>query len=335
MVNSTIKNVDLSIIIPCYNAELYISKTLDSIVDFDFRGFNIEIIIINDGSFDDSEKIILSYSSKYDFIKLINQNNQGVSSAINSGLNVFTGDYVFVLASDDWCYFNTILNSLEIAKSKKLDIIAFGLETYNEKNIVTGTRKPQPVPHNVILSGRQILEFGYYPSSICVFLLHSSFFKEKKIRFIENLTHNDVEISNRLMLEANSVYYTNEIGYCYFRHDNTITIPRTIDKLKRHLADSIIVASHIKNNIVVFELNENKIKQAIQKNYNSVVWSLLLRFIQKPNEVDYEFKKECLEELKKRELYPIKGSLKTNFQKITSIFFNFFWLYKLVIKFKK
>lgn len=326
------KKVDLSIIIPCYNAEKYIARSLDSIVLEPQKKIKIEIIVVNDGSTDSSFKILEDYNEKYHNLYLINQSNKGVSNAINAGLDVFNGEYVFVLAADDWCNLDSILESLQIAKKKELDLCGFGMNYYNENLEHIGFKMKQPIKYNTILNGRKVLEQGYQPSSICVFLMHKNFFKEKDLRFISGITQNDVEISNRLLLSAKRVYYTDYIGYNYFRHSESITLTSSSSRRKKYLNDSIIVATKIKQNISNYNLKEKSIIKAITINYNNVVWNLIWRFYRNPEEVDYEFKLQCLEKLKAEQLYPIKGPLKTNFQNLSRYFFNQEFLLKWILK---
>ena len=90
----------VSIIIPVYNAEHTLCKCLDSILEQDFN--NYEIILVNDGSKDSSPDICNEYGSKYHNISIINQNNAGVSSARNAGLDVAKGDWITFIDSDDY-----------------------------------------------------------------------------------------------------------------------------------------------------------------------------------------------------------------------------------------
>lgn len=91
---------DISVIVPVYNSSKYLSKCLDSLVNQSHNCY--EIIIINDGSTDDSYQIIRLYSEKYDFITVINQENSGVSSARNKGINLARGKYIMFVDADDW-----------------------------------------------------------------------------------------------------------------------------------------------------------------------------------------------------------------------------------------
>lgn len=89
----------ISIIIPAYNIEKYIAKCLDSLLKQTYR--NLEIIVVDDGSSDDTGKVIDDYSSKYDNIKVIHKKNSGVSAARNSGIEVTNGDYIGFVDGDD------------------------------------------------------------------------------------------------------------------------------------------------------------------------------------------------------------------------------------------
>ncbi|MES9697320.1 glycosyltransferase [Bacillus sp. JJ927] len=90
----------MSVIIPVYNAEKYITQCIESLLNQTLR--ECEFIFINDGSTDNSEKIIEDYKKINDRITLINQENQGVSIARNRGLDVSTGEYVGFVDADDY-----------------------------------------------------------------------------------------------------------------------------------------------------------------------------------------------------------------------------------------
>ena len=94
------KRIKVSIIVPIYNVENYLDKCLDSLVKQTLE--NIEIILINDGSTDNSEKIISKYMKSYgDKIVLINQKNGGQASARNAGIKIARGEFLMFVDSDD------------------------------------------------------------------------------------------------------------------------------------------------------------------------------------------------------------------------------------------
>ena len=115
----------LSIIIPVYNVELYLRECLDSVFIQDLTG--CEVIVVNDGSTDDSPTIIDEYRSLYpSFLRVINKKNGGLSSARNSGLEAARGEYIYFIDSDDYLKpfaIKTILNS--IITNNGIDVFYF------------------------------------------------------------------------------------------------------------------------------------------------------------------------------------------------------------------
>ena len=116
----------VSIIIPVYNAERTLCKCLDSILEQNFN--NYEIILVNDGSKDSSLEICKEYSSKHQNISVINQNNAGVSSARNAGLEIAKGDWITFIDSDDYIE----------------DVFFNCLDTYNEDLIILNSKNLSP-----------------------------------------------------------------------------------------------------------------------------------------------------------------------------------------------
>jgi len=111
----------VSVIVPVYNVEKYLDKCLNSLVNQTLK--DIEIIVVNDGSTDNSEKIIKKYLKKNKNIKYIKKNNSGVSEARNIGLEQATGEYIGFLDSDDWLETNAYEKMYNKAKTEDFDIV--------------------------------------------------------------------------------------------------------------------------------------------------------------------------------------------------------------------
>lgn len=116
----------ISIIVPVYNAEKTIRRCLDSIINQTYK--NIEIVIVNDGSLDSSMDICKEYVKYDDRIILINQDNRGVSSARNTGIEVSTGDYIQFVDADDEIKKNMCLEMLNTLEANELDCVICGME---------------------------------------------------------------------------------------------------------------------------------------------------------------------------------------------------------------
>lgn len=93
------KNVSISVIVPVYNAAQYLPRCLDSVME---QSGNFEVIVVNDGSTDNSLDIMRKYAEKYSNIHIVNQENKGVSAARNTGLNQAENKYITFVDADDW-----------------------------------------------------------------------------------------------------------------------------------------------------------------------------------------------------------------------------------------
>lgn len=123
----------ISIIIPVYNVELYLKKCLNTIVRQTYP--NLEIICVNDGSPDSSGEILSDFQEKDSRIKIINQKNQGLSMARNSGLDAATGDFIVFVDSDDWIELDTIEKCVELYNKYHMDIIMWSyIREYGHKS---------------------------------------------------------------------------------------------------------------------------------------------------------------------------------------------------------
>lgn len=126
-----IKALELvSIIIPVYNVEQYIEKCMDSVVAQDYE--NLEIIVINDGSKDDSIEIVRKYESNK--VKIVEKKNGGLSAARNSGVKYCKGEYIFFLDSDDWIEPDTI-SSLVKEMNQDIDIVQGSIRRVSTKSV--------------------------------------------------------------------------------------------------------------------------------------------------------------------------------------------------------
>lgn len=124
------KEPKISVIIPVYNVERYISRCIESVVGQTLR--DIEIICVNDGTKDDSVRVIQQYMERDDRIQLVNKPNGGLSSARNAGLRVATGEVVLFLDSDDYLTQNACERIYEEHLNHNADILVFGSTPFPE-----------------------------------------------------------------------------------------------------------------------------------------------------------------------------------------------------------
>lgn len=146
----------ISVIIPAFNCEKSIKRTVESIISSGLTDY--EIVIVNDGSTDNTTRVCKSLCDQYSFIKYSEQENNGVSAARNEGMNIATGDYILFFDSDDTAEENGFSECMDIIKNENPDILVFGMSFDYYKNGKL-YRRDKLVPEQVgILNKTQIKE---------------------------------------------------------------------------------------------------------------------------------------------------------------------------------
>lgn len=113
--------ISISIVIPAYNVEKTIVRAVDSVLNQTYS--NIELIIVDDGSSDDTPKICDSYKEKDERVKVIHQNNSGVCEARNVGIDISKGEYIYFLDADDWLDLDYFKNVIQYLETKKYSLV--------------------------------------------------------------------------------------------------------------------------------------------------------------------------------------------------------------------
>lgn len=315
----------LSIIIPMYNTEKYIANCLDSILNSNLQSSIYEVIIINDGSFDNGPRIANEYAQRYEHIQYYTQNNKGLSSARNMGIDHASGKYIWFVDADD----EITTQSQEIIKilnkTTDLDFLAIQLQKVDTyRNPLSIECSQTLLTKNVIMSGRDAIIKGYNPSSACALIMCHEFIESNRLRFKLGITHEDVEFTYRAMTKAQKVIFTNIIPYLYFRRGDTMSTPKDPEKLLKYIIDDVTVADSFRSLSFEFKQSDTRLHMKIQQRSQSIVFGLILqlycnRKLWKPLGIN----RAVLEKLKECDLYPIHGPFdswkKTLFSKMLNI----------------
>ena len=221
-------NPKVSIIVPAYNVENYIKKCIDSLIKQTYK--NIEIIVVNDGSKDNTLKVLNNYLKKDKRICIIDQKNEGVSAARNNALAIATGEYVVFVDSDDWLEIDFCEKMLKATIDTNADIGMCGyLREYKEKSLPKGAYKENTEINSKdeIIKIRRNL-FGpigeelNYPDRINIYAsLWCKIYKTKLIKSIKIRDLDEVGICEdgffniEVMKSVNKIMYINEFLYHY------------------------------------------------------------------------------------------------------------------------
>ena len=208
----------LSIIVPVYNTSKYLARCLDSMVEaVNNTKYVIEVLVINDGSTDNSEAIIDEYCKNYRYIKKFNKPNGGLSDVKNYGLKRVTGEFVIFLDSDDYVAPQMYNSMLAKAYAEKADIVVCDIElVYDDpqKNTV----------HSCVVPSRSSM----FAKCIDLNMMPASWNKIVKRELYEGLefpvgkNNEDIAVTPILLAKANHISVINQPFYKYYQREGSI-----------------------------------------------------------------------------------------------------------------
>ena len=225
------QNLKLSVIMPAYNVEKYVAKTLDSILLQTYE--NLEIICINDGSTDNTLNILKKYAEKDKRIILIDQENRGLSGARNVGMSIMTGDYFTFMDSDDWIQLGAYQKCMEIIQQEErpIDIMVFNGFLYFQ-----GIAFDDPILFNLFeyrewgdLSQSHFKDYKKHASplhnTMAVWnkIIRTDFYRQYNIQFMERMLAQDRLFSAQIYLKAKNVYVLEDYLSCYRKQPESLS----------------------------------------------------------------------------------------------------------------
>lgn len=215
----------ISVIIPVYNVVKYLRRCLDSVIAQTYQ--NLEIICVDDGSIDDSGKICDQYTVRDARIKVIHQENQGLSAARNRGLDAAEGEYIAFVDSDDYILEDMYKKMLDKLLNYNVDLcvcqwqyeFSDGRQVVKKKNI-----DPTIYGCKTSLEFARFLYRGNYENGVVVAAWNKLYRRAllDKIRF-EGRIHEDEAFSGRIMAKNISVYVMEDQFYVYAQNEDSLT----------------------------------------------------------------------------------------------------------------
>lgn len=213
----------VSVIIPVYNVEKYLRRCLDSVVNQTYK--DIEVILVNDGSPDNSKEICEEYVAKYSNIQLINQKNAGLGAARNTGLQYITGNAVTFVDSDDWLELDAIEYYVASMKKSDADIVVTQMirkKEYFSNEGTNGTTIKEEVLNQEQFAKKYFKIDGnnieYYA---CAKLYKREIARE--VKYLVGLFAEDVPAAFGYIIRSQKIFYSTKVTYNYFFNDNSLT----------------------------------------------------------------------------------------------------------------
>lgn len=230
----------VSIIIPVYNAEIYIGKCIESLEKQTYN--NIEIVIVNDKSNDSSLEICKKKQLNDNRIKIYeNPKNMGVSETRNLGIRKATGDYLMFVDADDYLNENAIEVLVKCIKEKKCEIVRFEYNTIinNELTEIDNDmyKSDRYLNKNDIIEGF-INKLGF--NTLWISIINMNFLKESKIFFNSDyICAEDMLFNMELFPKAKGIFYLHKRLYNYNVNDNSVTNTKDKNKICKKISDAI------------------------------------------------------------------------------------------------
>ena len=236
----------VSIIIPVYNVEKYLEECLNSVVHQTYK--NIEVILIDDGSTDNSGKICDNYSLKYNNIKIFHKNNSGIADTRNFGIAKATSDYIFFLDSDDFISEDCIELLIKALLKNDCDIaicdeFQFIDGQSRKSNLLNSSVKKSKyfIFSNVEATAKSML-LRDLNTSPCRFVAKKGIMA--KIPFPVGRVYEDVATMPKIYFEAEKIFYSKEQKYYYRHRPDSITHTNKV-KTKTLVYDELLAAEEL------------------------------------------------------------------------------------------
>lgn len=291
------KREKVSVIIPIYQVERYIRQCVNSVINQSYK--NIEVILVDDGSRDGSSLICDEYAANDNRVKVIHQENAGLSEARNRGIREATGDYIVFLDGDDfWDDENAIGRLIDRIQNTKAEVLNFSYKKYMED---TNEKIPyfKDVPEMLLTYKskneqlRYLTQNNLYIASACNKLIKRTLFDES-LKFRSGVYSEDIEWCAKLLQKADSQDFVCENFYCYRQRQDSI----------RHTINDKKCMDLCNNIIRCFELLEECEQESSEyfKRYIAFQYGTFFKIQAQAENVPYE----CIEKLEK-----YKGILKS------------------------
>ena len=286
------EEIKISVIIPVYNVEKYIRQCLESVINQTLK--NIEIIVVNDGTKDNSMKIAEEYLSDKR-IRIINKENGGQSSARNAGMREAKGKYICFIDSDDFIektMMEELYNKIEETNS---DVVESGISLYDNKTHKIKERENKKYSY----TGKGSYLWGEYTTEVCNKIYKKDFLIANNIFFEEGMIHEDDLFTIRILFSTNKICHIQKSFY-YYRINRCGSTMTNVNLEKRLQALQRIV---------------EKIKE-YQKMMQTDIFSFLML---KVLEIYYliEIYEINNENIKKEKIKELEESIKINWEKLS------------------
>ncbi len=262
----------LSIIIPLYNCEKYIKQCLDSILAQGLEMTDFEVIIVDDGSKDNSYSIVSEYAKSHDNIRVVKQENQGVACARNNALEKAKGEYITFVDADDMLVAGSLKSLLEIAIDNKADIVKAAHKDVPEDAVYKYYSNSLDNNSMQVMTGEDAIVniSGLKDGYSWGYLISRQLITENRLTFPPKVTFmEDFSFITQAIMKSKVFVNTDVLFYLYRRNTTSCVANMSTEKLLQACRSIEIVA---KSDMHTDEAVMRKLSENVCVNINIILW---------------------------------------------------------------
>lgn len=296
--------MELSYVIPLYNAESYIEQCIQSVINQNLSKKDYEIIIINDGSKDNSLSKVNTFVKEHTNISVYNQENKGVSATRNRGIDLAKGKYIWFIDADDYIISNTAAELLNFAQKHNLDILEFNRIRTASRALNKTMSTDFDSSEIPIVTGKEYASNVGLNDSCCSNLYKREFIIATGVRFIEGRIMEDMTFNAEIFPKSNKIARYPLDSYRYVINPNSIWTNKESKAYRKSIRDFVFMTK--KFSLFIEEYKDNGIDtRIIIQKQQEMLFNISKRLLMS----DFELTeiRNIIKDLSSHKLYPLKS----------------------------
>ena len=292
--------IKISIIVPAYNAEKHIERCIESLIAQDLSPEEYEVIVINDGSTDQTPNLLNAICQKHSFIHSYTTSNSGLSATRNRGVKKAIGEYILFVDADDSICPNCLHTIYEEMHSNQLDMMLMNYQQiFPNSDLTTFGSGNYHIERNnkEIVSGKDFVIRKNYPPMIWLYAYNHDFFKNNSLSFL-SIGHEDEEFTPKAIYQAQRIKYYPLTFYNYFQNSESF-----MNSYKESNFYDMITAMHSLNQFKLAHQEDSNITAY----FDNHIANRLLMIFKRSIRDGYAIQNRMIDEMKKGGLYPLRS----------------------------
>ncbi|MCF6279244.1 MAG: glycosyltransferase [Flavobacteriaceae bacterium] len=301
----------LSIIVPMYNEEKYIIHCLESLLNQNIPKTEYEILVIDDGSTDNSFSVVKNFSKRLNTsnILIYSKKNGGLSDARNFCIPLAKGKYIYFVDSDDYLASNVLKQLLECLEDNKLDILTFNYINTVDLTLKKSKNNTKSLTNIVIPNGIEHIANNHFHHAVWTYIIEREFLINTKILFVKTLLLEDCVFTPQLFFKANRIAHLPIDVYRYLQvNPNSIMRKTDLSHIDKMINSHTYIMTEINKLIDTLDKNNPIHKKCIDRLQNrqqTLVFFLIAKLIK--SNLSIKKLEKTLNELKMLNSYPLNN----------------------------